>query len=85
MFRVELKFLELLRPSTIDRPGKAHLEKKTKYDNTVTGMKKLLLPKETADLLSISLAQLCRDTNRGLIPFAVLLPGGTRNKTWRPG
>jgi hypothetical protein len=46
-------------------------------------MKKLLLPRETADLLSISLAQLCRDTNRGLIPFAVLLPGGTRNKTWR--
>ena len=46
-------------------------------------MKKLLLPRQTADLLSISLSQLCRDTNKGLIPFAVLLPGGSTNKTWR--
>jgi hypothetical protein len=49
----------------------------------VTVMKKLLLPKEAADLLSISLSQFCRDTNTGLIPFAVLLPGRSTNKTWR--
>ena len=44
-------------------------------------MKKLLLPKEVCDWLSISLAQLCRLTKAGKIPAKDL--GAGKNHCWR--
>jgi predicted site-specific integrase-resolvase len=44
-------------------------------------VKKLLLPKEVCDWLSISLAQLCRLTKAGKIPAKDL--GAGKNHCWR--